>query len=134
MAGGTSQRFQDVWGTSATDVYLVDGQDGTIVRGVRGASVVVTPSSHGFTAVGQTVQLDAEALDASSSPVSGVTFEWSSSVQSVATVDAAGLVIAVGSGATTITATAPGGAAGTATVSVIPPDALDLSDPAPIYP
>jgi hypothetical protein len=125
-----SKTPRGVWGTSAGDVYVTDGYDGTIFRGVRGATVAVTPSDHTLTFIGETIQLTAEARDAANNPFGGVPFQWSSSIQSVATVDSTGLVTAVGSGATTITATAtgPGGVTGTATVSVIPTE--ELSDAA----
>jgi hypothetical protein len=121
--------FNGVWGTSAGDVYAVDYSGGAILRGVRGATVIVTPDDHTLSAIGDTVRLTAEARDAANNPFGGVTFQWSSSVQSVATVDATGLVTAVGSGATTITAraTGPGGVTGTATVRVIPAEELELA-------
>jgi uncharacterized protein YjdB len=117
MESGIGEYIMGVWGTSATDVYAVQ-RVSTILRGVRGASVVVTPSAHSLTAGGATVQLAAEARDADDNAISGVRFAWRSSDLSVATVDATGLVTAVANGTTMITATAPGGAAATASSTV----------------
>ena len=72
------------------------------------ASVVVTPSTATLVSLGETVQLNASAQDASGNSISGKTFTWSSSDESVATVNASGLVLAIANGATTITATTDG--------------------------
>jgi DNA/RNA endonuclease G (NUC1) len=81
------------------------------------ASVTVSPASLTVTQ-GGTGTFTATALDAATQPVAGVTFTWSSSATSVATVDATGLATAVAAGDATITATAPNGVAGTATLHV----------------
>ncbi len=80
-------------------------------------SIVVTPDAAAL-AVGETVSLAAEASDASGDPVAQATFAWQSSLESVATVTADGLVTAVGMGTANITATS-GGASGSATASVL---------------
>ncbi len=72
------------------------------------ASVVVTPSTATLVSLGESVQLNASAQDASGNSISGKTFTWSSSDESVATVNASGLVLAIANGATTITATTDG--------------------------
>ncbi|MDE2805536.1 MAG: Ig-like domain-containing protein [Gemmatimonadota bacterium] len=54
--------------------------------------------------VGDTVRLEATALDARDNAVPGVEFEWSSSDPTVATVDSAGLVRAASVGAATVNA------------------------------
>ena len=81
------------------------------------ASVEVSPATAPLTALGETVQLTAEAFDGNGHAVAGAEFSWESSDAGVATVDASGLVTAVGNGTATITATA-GSASGTATVTV----------------
>jgi len=91
---------------------------GQIVRGYRGATVAVTPATPTLTALGATQQLAAEARDASGTAVSGVTFTWASDNPGAVTVDANGVVTAVANGTAAITATAPGGAAGSTTVTV----------------
>ena len=83
-------------------------------------SVTVSPAAD-LTAVGATVQLAAEAFDANGHAVAGAEFSWESSDDAVATVDAAGLVTAVGRGMATITATAVT-AHGTAEITVVDVD------------
>ena len=68
------------------------------------ASVEVSPSVDELTALGQTVQLTAEAFDENGYAVAGAEFSWESSDVAVATVDAGGLVTGVGEGTATITA------------------------------
>lgn len=115
-AGTTAYLFGGPWGSSATDVFAV-GTLGTVLRGLRGATVTVTPDTT-LTAIDDQVQLAASAEDAGANPISGVSFTWSSSDSSVAIPDSAGLVTALGNGTATITATAPGGAAASAAVTV----------------
>ena len=85
------------------------------------AEVQTSPAADTLRAFRDTVQLMAEAFDANANSIAGVEFTWSSDDESVATVDASGLVTAVGNGTATITATsggASGGASGTAAVTV----------------
>ena len=83
------------------------------------ASVAITPSSVTFAALGQTAQLTATVLDQSGQSMQGVTVVWSTSAGSVVTVNAAGLVTAIGNGDATVTATVQGGdASGSAGVTV----------------
>src|SRR5690348_9924014 len=80
------------------------------------ARIIVLPGSSTI-APGGTVQLVADARDASGNSVHGQTVTWSSDNQQVATVNAAGLVSGVGEGSATITAAA-GGITGTSSVVV----------------
>ena len=84
------------------------------------ASVRVSPSIAGI-AVGGTVHLQAEPLDANGNTLQGRTVTWSSSNNAVATVDNTGLVTGVSPGADTITATSEGqsGTAGIAVTSAV---------------
>lgn len=82
-------------------------------------SVLVTPST-ATRIPGETVQLTAQAKSATGTDLAGVSFNWSSSNTSVATVDDNGLVTALTLGPTTITAEA-GGKQATASVTVVPP-------------
>ena len=82
-------------------------------------SVTVSPST-GSVAVGATLNLSAQALDANGRAVAGAQFSWSSSDESVATVDASGLVTGLAEGAGTITATTDG-VSGSADISVFVP-------------
>ena len=81
------------------------------------AGVVVSPPSAGFTAVGDTQRLTAVAKDSGGALVQGVRFVWTSSDQTVATVDTGGLLRSKGPGQTFITA-AGRGVPGFAVVSV----------------
>ncbi|MFQ6046051.1 MAG: Ig domain-containing protein, partial [Gemmatimonadales bacterium] len=69
------------------------------------ASVEVTPAGQVLTALGGTLQLAAVAKDAQGTTLSGKTFSWTSSATDVATVNASGVVTAVGNGTATIRAT-----------------------------
>ncbi len=80
------------------------------------ATLEVTPPLATLTP-GETRQLTAVAQDANGNAVAGASFDWSSSDQSVATVDA-GLATAAGSGEATIRAEA-GGVSDDATVTVV---------------
>src|SRR5947208_7188386 len=79
-------------------------------------SVSVTPPAPSV-APGQTVQLTANALDASGNVLTGWTMSWSSSNPGIATVNSSGLVTGVATGSATITATS-GGQSGSAAVTV----------------
>ena len=81
------------------------------------ATVAVTPNSAVVTALGDTATLAAEVLDRNGQAMAGATVSWASSNTSVASVDASGLVTAVGNGAVKITADF-GEASGTATLTV----------------
>ena len=80
--------------TSAFDCATDDGK----------AGVWVAPNALTFTALGQTAQLAATVLDESGRVVDGAAVSWWSGNPAVATVDAAGLVTAVGIGTTTVKA------------------------------
>ena len=84
----------------------------------RPATVTVSPATADLTALGATVQLTAEVRDQNARVMAGATVTWSSGDTSVATVDASGLVTAVGNGTATITASA-GSGQGTAEITVM---------------
>ena len=81
------------------------------------SSVAVAPAEANFAALSDTLRLTAEALDANGHAVAGAELSWGTSDDSVAAVDASGLVTAAANGTATITATA-GQASGSATVTV----------------
>lgn len=68
-------------------------------------AVEVSPAADTLLALGATAQLSATALDANGNAISGVTFTWASSDETIATVDASGVVTAVGNGTAQISAT-----------------------------
>ena len=90
----------------------------------RPATVTVSPATAELTVLGTTVQLRAEVRDQNGRVMAGATVTWSSSSTAVVLVDASGLVVAVGNGTATITASA-GDARGTATVMVVEEAAPD---------
>ena len=81
------------------------------------SSVTAVPAEASFAALGDTLRMTAAAFDANGHSVEGAEFSWESGDDSVATVDASGLVTAVASGTATIAATS-GEASGSATVTV----------------
>ena len=81
-------------------------------------TVAVTPDTVALTALGQTIRLSAEVRDQEGRVMDGVAVSWSSADTTVAAVDSAGLVTAVGGGETTIHASA-GEATGEALVTVM---------------
>ena len=83
----------------------------------RPTSVTVSPATVDLTALGTTTQLRAEVRDQDSTVMTGVTVTWTTSANSVATVDAVGVVTGAGNGTATITASA-GSASGAAVVTV----------------
>lgn len=81
-------------------------------------SVSLSASAVSFTALGQTQQLLPSVTDQDGKPLAGANVSWSSSNTGVATVSQSGLVTAVGSGSTDITATS-GSVTATAQVTVV---------------
>ena len=80
-------------------------------------AVNMSPELLEFSALGDTLRLEAEPVDANGHDVEGAAVTWSSGDPGVATVDASGLVRSVGSGEAVVTATA-GSASGTAEAAV----------------
>ncbi len=72
--------------------------------------------------VGYTKPAFPTARDAGGSTVAGVTYTWTSSNPAVATVDSMGYINGVGEGTATISAAAPNGVAGTASITILPAD------------
>ncbi len=94
------------------------------------ARVEVTPETESVNE-GGTIQFTARAFDAGNNEIPGITFTWTSTNTSVATVDQNGLATGVGAGTTTITASA-GGHSDTATLNVLEPNVVInelLADP-----
>jgi DNA/RNA endonuclease G (NUC1) len=108
----------DVWTGPLTSTFGACNAEGPPPATV--VSVVVAPAAASITQ-GGTQAFTATARDASSQPIAGVAFTWSSSATATATVSAAGVATGVAPGDVTITATAPNGVAGTASLHVDPP-------------
>jgi DNA/RNA endonuclease G (NUC1) len=107
----------DVWSGPRASTFGACNDDGSPQPVV--ASVTVAPATASITQ-GATQQFTATAFDASNQPIAGVTFTWTTSASSVATVSASGLATGAGPGDATITATAPNAVAGTASLHVDP--------------
>lgn len=94
----------------------------------------VSPSAETLVSFGETLQLAARALDANNNVIPGLSVEWSSANEAVATVDGDGLVTAVANGTADITA-ASGGSTATAAITVTQRAArIDVSPPASTFP
>ncbi|HKR09487.1 MAG TPA: Ig-like domain-containing protein [Gemmatimonadaceae bacterium] len=113
---------------SATITASSEGQSGTAGVTVTAppppppptvASISVSPSTSSIQ-TGATVQLSAVARDASGNTISGQTFSWASSNNSVATVSSSGRVTAVAAGTANVSATI-GSVSGSASITVTAP-------------
>ncbi|MFP4624480.1 MAG: Ig domain-containing protein, partial [Gemmatimonadota bacterium] len=91
------------------------------------AAVAVSPAELALLA-GETGQLNATATDAGGTAIADASFSWSSSAESVATVDAAGLVTAVAEGEAWVRAS-HGGLVDSARVEVspVPPAGVEIA-------
>ena len=90
--------------------------------GSGATSLAVSPNSAQLESIGETVQFTAEVRDQNGNAIMGVTVAWSSDATGVATVDASGLVTAVGAGTATVTATAGALSASAAVTVELPPE------------
>lgn len=92
----------------------------------RPASVSITPEQAVLSAAGEELELVAHAVDANGAEVNGRSPQWQSSDTAVATISAGGVVKAVKSGTTTITATI-GGVSDTAQITVAIPATIEVN-------
>ncbi|WOX55518.1 DUF3344 domain-containing protein [Methanoculleus palmolei] len=106
-------------------------------EGVNGSAMVTTGATPALTtievspetvnlAIGGTRQFNATAKDSAGSEISGVSFDWLSSNETVGTVNETGYFTALAAGTTTVTAAAEG-VTGTAQVTVGPAAQADLT-------
>lgn len=114
-----------VWLTSCKGASTSCNPTDPLCNGEGGGTLVpttvnVSPTAVTFTQLGETQQLTATVLDQNGDPLAPASVSWSSMDESVATVSASGLLLAEGSGTTTIEATS-GSAKGSADVSVDDP-------------
>jgi uncharacterized protein YjdB len=111
-----------VSGVSAGSANVIASSEGrtatttVTVTAIPVASVTISPPTSNLQP-GGTVQLSAVTRDANNNVLTGRVVTWASGSTAIATVTASGLVTAVGSGTTNITATSEG-RVGTASVSV----------------
>jgi len=117
----------------ATNALIPNGGRSTDARAVYAfqgvATVAVTPDAQTI-AFGGTLQLSADSKDANNNAVPAVAYVWVSSNPNVAIVSQTGLVTAIGSGATTITAVGKG-TPGSVTITVGPAPTTKLVFTAP---
>jgi len=107
----------------ATALAAGCGDSGTTGPDVDVASIRVTPEN-ATTDVGLTVQFVAQAFDAEGGVIPNVTFAWSSSDESVATISDEGIATALAAGTTAITASA-GAATPASEVLIVEPGQCD---------
>jgi|SRR5579859_2642206 len=121
LTAGTSYQFQVVPFRGTLNQNAVFGALSNVATGLTVAqmlvgAVTVSPTSESGT-VGQTGQFTATVTDPSGAPLTGQKVSWSSSSNSVVSIDSTGLAKAMGAGSATVTA-ACGGKSGTAAVTV----------------
>ena len=92
----------------------------TVAQVPAAVSIEVDAEATTLTAIGQTLQLMASVSDANDHPIADPDISWSSSDESVATVDEDGLVTAVSNGMADITATS-GDVSQSVTITVMTP-------------
>ena len=112
---------------TVTSGYATASATVTVMQ--EAGSITIKPPSATLTTVGETVQLTAEVEDTGKTTIPGAAVVWSSSHPQFATVDANGLVTAVSSGTTQITATSAGVSQSSTVYVVIPKPAarIDLN-------
>jgi uncharacterized protein YjdB len=117
---------------TATITASSEGKSGTATVTVTAAPVAtvnVTPPSASVT-VGQSVNLNAQTLDATGAVLTGRAVTWSSSNTAIATVSQSGGVTGVAPGVATITATSEGkSGTSTITVSAVPVASVTVAPP-----
>jgi hypothetical protein len=116
LASGLSPGTTTITATSGT----VTSNSATLtVAPSTVSSITLTPSAPSIQ-VNQTQPFVATARDASGNPISGLTFTWTSSAPTVASITSAGLASGLSQGTTTITATNGTVTSNQATLTVTP--------------
>lgn len=126
IASVTSNAFVTAIGVGRTTVRAASGvlRDSAIIVVTNNpVHIVLNSSLDTMTARGQTLLYTAQLTNADGNPVTGATIVWSSTVSSVASVTATGLVTALTNGTTKIVATA-GSVTANATLVVGSPTTL----------
>ena len=116
--GKSLQRNSDgTWTGPIDNTFGACNDNGTAPPPPVVASVTVTPAT-ATVVVGGTQTFTATAFDAAQQPIGGVTFTWTTSDATIATVNAGGVATGVAGGDATITAGAPNGVSGSAALHV----------------
>ena len=105
---------------STTISATSEGKTGSITVTVPAVATIAVTASASFVLAGATSQLTATPKDASNNTLTNRVVTWSSGTPATATVSATGLVTAVATGTTTISATSEG-KTGTLLFTVVPP-------------
>jgi DNA/RNA endonuclease G (NUC1) len=108
-----------IWSAPAANSFGACNDNGTEPPPPVVASVALAPAS-GSVNAGSTLAFSAQAFDAGSLPIPGVTFAWTSSNPAVASVSGSGVATGIAAGDAIITATAANGVAGSAALRVDP--------------
>lgn len=121
LTAGTSYQFQVVAFRGTLNQNAVFGALSNVATGLTIAQALVGAVTVSPTAIsgsiGQTGQFTAAVTDPSGAPLTGQKVSWSSSSNSVVTIDSTGMAKAMNAGSATVTA-ACGGKSGTAAVTV----------------
>ncbi len=115
---------------NATFTATSEGQTSAAftVRGLAAVATVVAAAPDSSIEVGETVQGSATLRDGSTNVLTGRPVAWNSSNPAKATVNASGLITAVDSGTTTITATSEGrNGSFTLTVALVPASSVTVT-------
>ena len=105
------------WNAPAANTFGACNDDGNVEPPAPVATITISPVSASIVETA-TQAFAATGFDSNGQPISDVTFVWTSSNESVATVDATGRATGVSPGEATITAEAPSGVTASATLQV----------------
>jgi DNA/RNA endonuclease G (NUC1) len=108
-----------VWALANSTFGACNDDGGTQPPDPEVASIVIGPNTSTMS-VGATRQFNATAFDTNNQPINNVSYTWTSSQPSIATVSGTGLVTGIAAGDSLIRATAPNGVSGVAIVTVQP--------------
>ena len=115
VAGVNTQGLVTAVKNGTTDITARSGNarvTANISVSQAAGSIAIAPQMATLMSIGATVQLTATVLDGNGQPVADAVVRWSSGDELVATVNADGLVTAVGNGVVRITATSGSASAG----------------------
>ena len=105
------------WNAPTANTFGACNDDGEVEPPAAVATVTISPNPADIIETA-TQAFAAAGFDSDGRPIADVTFEWTSSNTAVATVDSTGRATGVAPGVATITAEAPNGVTGSATLNV----------------